>query len=92
MIGVHSVATCEAVFEATRDWVWQWLHNHNNDAGNDDQWSIIVMEIFVVHCDDDGIDGSDGDGVHSWNEDSGDDVVLKLTTSWESGVILVWTA
>ena len=22
MIGVHSVATCEAVFEATRDWVW----------------------------------------------------------------------
>lgn len=53
---------------------------------------IIVMEIFVVHCDDDGIGGSDGDGVHSWNEDSGDDDVLKLTTSWESGVILVWTA
>ena len=51
---------------------------------------IIVMEIFVVHCDDDGIDGSDGDGVHSWNEDI--DVVLKLTPSWESGVILVWTA
>merc|ERR1712107_867055 len=23
MIGVHSVATCEAVFEATRDWVRQ---------------------------------------------------------------------
>ena len=22
MIGVHSVATCEAVFEATRDWVY----------------------------------------------------------------------
>ena len=39
MIGVHSVATCEAVFEATRDWVFQWCHDDENDdgGGNDDR-------------------------------------------------------
>ena len=41
---------------------------------------------FVVHCGDDGIGGSDGDGVHFWNEDIGDDDVLKLVTSW-----VVWS-
>ena len=36
MIGVHSVATCEAVFEATRDWVFQWCHDDENFDENDD--------------------------------------------------------
>ena len=39
---------------------------------------VMMIIVIVVHCDDDGIGGSAGDGVHSFNEDIGDDGVLKL--------------